>query len=151
MDYKKALNKCMLICSQREYCINDIEEKLLKWGVLENNWQKVIKYLVTEKYIDHSRYVPAFVNDKFTYNHWGKIKIRHHLKQKKINELTIDEFINIIDSETYKQVIQDEINKKKHSVNGKNNFEKNQKIARYLISKGFEPNMVFDILKLNNI
>ncbi len=150
MDYKKALNKCMHICSNREYCINDIEERLAKWDVSKADWQIIIRHLITEKYIDNNRYVSAFINDKFKYNHWGKIKIRYQLKQKKIDESTIIKFIDTIDEQAYKEVIKYEIDKKMKSVKGKNNFEKKQKTAKYVISKGFEANNVFDIIKLAN-
>ncbi len=151
MDYKKALNKCMHICSQREYCINDIEQRLAKWDVKKSEHQKIIEYLLAEKYIDHNRYVSAFVNDKFTYNHWGKIKIRYQLKQKKIDNPTINKYVDAIDASAYKQAIQHEVSKKLKSVKGKNDFEKKQKTARYVVSKGFEPNEVFNILNLDNI
>ena len=148
MELKKALDKCMYICSQREYCIHDIEEKLAKWEVNVNVHQEIIKTLLAEKYIDHKRYVPAFINDKFTFNHWGKIKIRYHLKQKRIEDALIKTYLDAIDNSSYNEVIQEEINKKKRLVKGTNEFDKKQKIARYIISKGFEPNIVFEIMKM---
>jgi regulatory protein len=148
MELKKALDKCMYICSQREYCIHDIEEKLTKWEVNVSVYQEIIKTLLAEKYIDHKRYVPAFINDKFTFNHWGKIKIRYHLKQKRIEDALIKTCLDAIDNQSYNEVIQEEINKKKRLVKGANEFDKKQKIARYVISKGFEPNIVFEIMKM---
>ncbi len=148
MEYKKALDKCMGICSQREYCIFDIEEKLMKWEVSMSEHQKIVKVLIDERFIDHDRYVPAFINDKFTFNHWGKIKIRYYLKQKRIEESIIKKYLNTIDEDTYDLTIRNEIEKKRRSVKGNSPFEINQKIAKYVISKGFEPNKVFEILKL---
>jgi regulatory protein len=148
MELKKALDKCMYICSQREYCIHDIEEKLTKWEVNIIVHQEIIKTLLAEKYIDHKRYVPAFINDKFTFNHWGKIKIRYHLKQKRIEDALIKTYLDAIDNQSYNEVIQEEINKKKRMVKGANEFDRKQKIARYVISKGFEPNIVFEKMKM---
>lgn len=148
MEFKKAIEKCMYICSQREYCINDIEVKLMKWEVNPSDREKIISHLLSEKFIDHIRYVTAFVNDKFNFNHWGKIKIRYHLKQKRIEEKTINNSLDLIDDTKYDKVILKEINKKRRSATGKNDFEKNQKTARYVISKGFEPYKVFKILNM---
>ena len=147
MNIKKALSKCMYICSQREYCIYNIETKLHKWEVLVDDQHEIIDSLIKENYIDHDRYVPAFIKDKFTFNHWGKIKIRYYLKQKRIDDSTINKFINTIDELAYEEVIVNEINKKRNSVKGDDKFEINQKVARYVISKGFEADMVFE--KLN--
>jgi len=148
MELKKALEKCMYFCSQREYCIFDIEEKLTNWEVDKSQHQEIIKTLVNEKFIDHYRYVKAFVSDKFIFNHWGKIKIRYHLKQKRIDDATIKKFLDEIDILAYEKVIIEEIGKKRRSVKGASDFDKKQKIARYVISKGFEPNKVFEMLKL---
>lgn len=147
MDIKKALSKCMHICSQREYCVYDIELKLQKWEVSKNNQHNIIDVLLEEKYISHERYVPAFIKDKFTFNHWGRIKIRYYLKQKRIEDSVINKFISGIDKIEYEKTIVTEINKKRASIKGDNSFEMNQKIARYVISKGFEPEKVFE--KLN--
>jgi len=149
MEPKKALEKCMNICSQREYCVFDIEAKLRKWEIDENSQHKIIDTLLAEKFLDHDRYVPAFINDKFKFNHWGKIKVRYYLKQKQINEQIITKYLNQIDDNLYEKTIKREIAKRRKSAKGKTNFEKDQKVARYLISKGFEPSTVFEILKLD--
>lgn len=147
MNFNKALSKCMYICSQREYCVYDIETKLTKWEVLVDDKNKVIDTLLDDKYIDHDRYVPAFINDKFTFNRWGKVKIKYYLKQKRIDDSIINKFISTIDELAYEKVLVDEINKKRKSIKGEDKFEINQKVARYVISKGFEPEKVFE--KLN--
>jgi len=149
MDFKKALNKCMYTCSKREYCAFDVEEKLRKWEVSEADQIKIIDELIKEKYIDNNRYVSAFVNDKFVFNHWGKIKIKYHLKQKRIDEKIINKYIDSINYSDYEKTILEEIKKKKKTVTGKNEFEKTQKVARFVISKGFEPQKVFDFLQID--
>ena len=149
MEFNKALNKCMFICSKREYCAFDIEEKLIKWLVSKSDQIKIIDELIENKYIDNERYTSAFVNDKFVFNHWGKIKIKYHLKQKRIDGEIINRYIDKINNSDYEQTILNEINKKQKTVNGKNEFEKNQKVARYVISKGFEPQKVFEILQID--
>ncbi|MDA3894364.1 MAG: regulatory protein RecX [Salinivirgaceae bacterium] len=149
MELKKTLEKCMQICSQREYCIFDIENKLQKWEIDKKDQQKIIDTLVLEKFIDHERYVPAFINDKFKFNHWGKIKIRYYLKQKHIDSQIINIYLAQIDDDLYLKTIKNEIKNKRQTAKGKDDFEKNQKVARYVISKGFEPDKVFQLLKLN--
>ncbi len=139
----------MQICSQREYCIFDIENKLQKWEIDKKDQQKIIDTLVLEKFIDHERYVPAFINDKFKFNHWGKIKIRYYLKQKHIDSQIINIYLAQIDDDLYLKTIKNEIKNKRQTAKGKDDFEKNQKVARYVISKGFEPDKVFQLLKLN--
>jgi len=149
MEFKRALEKCMHVCSQREYCIGDIKEKLKKWEITSTDQGKIISQLLAEKFIDHNRYTPAFISDKFNFNHWGRIKITYYLKQKGIEKDIIETHLNKIDCIEYKRILKIEIDKKAKGIKGNNDFEKNQKIARYAISKGFEPNLVFELLKLD--
>ena len=137
----------MDLCSRREYCITDISEKLYKWEIDKPNSDKIIEQLIAEKYLDHSRYCRAFVNDKFKFNHWGRIKITYHLKHKMIEDSFIKSAIDQVDEETYHKVILEEIKKKSKTVKGKTNFEKQGRIAKAIISKGFEPSLVCNLLK----
>lgn len=147
MDINKALSKCMQLCSRREYCNSEIIEKLNTWEVATENHNKIIEKLTQEKFIDHNRYAQAFVNDKFKFNNWGKVKIKYHLKQKQIEDSVINKHLNDIDPTAYELTLKTEINKKIQTTKANSYFEKNQKVARYAISKGFEPSLVFDLLK----
>ena len=148
MEINKAIAKCMHLCSCREYCVFDIEAKLLKWDIESNDIYSIINTLLDEGYIDQERYTKAFINDKFKFNHWGKTKIKYHLRQKHIDTATINKFINSINEKDYKETIINEIIKKRESIKDDNSFEAQQKIARYVISKGFEPEMVFKELDI---
>lgn len=44
---------------------------------------RIIDRLVVEKFIDEERYCRAFVNDKFRFAKWGKMKITQALYMKK--------------------------------------------------------------------
>lgn len=139
----------MQLCSKREYCCYDITEKLNQWEVDYDLHQQIIDKLIDNKFIDESRYTQAFVSDKFKFNNWGKIKIKHHLKQKQISDNLIYEHLNSINDSEYSDKISYEIKKKLKTVKAKDNFERNQKVARYVISKGFEPSIVFDLLNID--
>jgi regulatory protein len=147
MDKKQALAKCMKICSVREYCVDDILKKLTNWEISEKDKVSIIEYLISEKFIDNKRYAIAYVKDKFTFNKWGKIKIKYNLKQKHIENSIVDDALNnIIADNDYYNTAKHEIIKKYKTIKGNNDFEIKQKILRYMSSKGFESSVVFDIL-----
>ncbi len=151
MDYNKALQKCMHLCSRNEYCKSDIRQKLKKMQLLNNEADKIIDYLVDNKYVDELRYTNAYVNDKFKFNHWGKIKISYYLKHKAIGNSLIEMALEKINMEDYESVCKIEIEKKKPKVAAESDFERNGKVAKYVISKGFESDLVFRLLKSQNI
>ena len=72
--YKEALAKATDLCGRSEKCSYDLEQKCHEWQLSGEETAKLIAYLKQEKFIDHQRYATSFVNDKFRFNKWGKIK-----------------------------------------------------------------------------
>ncbi len=147
--YKSALTKAMAYCSHREVCIYDIQNKLSSWGATGNDSDKIIDTLLTEKFIDENRYAKAFVRDKFNYNKWGKVKISIHLKRKNIESHIIKTALDSIDNEVYIKSIKNIIEGHKKFVKAKNAYDLKAKLLRYGLSKGFESNILYDLLDEN--
>ena len=144
--FKTVLNKAMAECSRREFCSEDIRNKLALWGVEINDAEKIIGVLISEKFIDESRYASAFVRDKFKYNKWGKVKIAAHLRAKKLPSDVIKSSLDSIEDEQYKKSLRELIESHRRSVKAKNQYDLKAKLLRYGLSKGFESNLLYDIL-----
>jgi regulatory protein len=144
--YKTALYKAMALCSRREYCVHDINEKIETWGVGSSDSEKIIGLLKEEKFIDDERFAKAFARDKFNYNKWGRLKISVHLKVKKIPSDIIRVALDSIDNELYLKVLKDLMRAHQRSVKAKNQYDLKAKMLRYGLSKGFESNLLYDIL-----
>ena len=108
--------------------------------------EKIIGVLISEKFIDESRYASAFVRDKFKYNKWGKVKIAAHLRAKKLPSDVIKSALDSIEDEQYKKSLCDLIESHRRSVKAKNQYDLKAKLLRYGLSKGFESNLLYDIL-----
>ena len=144
--FKIALSKAMAICSRQELCCEDIQNKLLSWGTGNNDAGKIIEILQNENFINESRYAAAFVRDKFKYNKWGKVKIAAHLKSKKIASDIITNALDSIDHDQYINLLRGLIENHKKTVRAKNQYDLKAKLLRYGLSKGFEGNLLYDIL-----
>jgi len=144
--YKTALSKAMALCSQREYCTDDIKSKLQSWSVGKTDSDRIISTLIRENFINEKRYAEAFTKDKFRYNKWGKIKIRASLKMKKIPGDIINQALDSIDTEFYKKTIKELLTTHRRSVKAKNQYDLKGKLLRYGLSKGFESDLLYDIL-----
>lgn len=144
--YRTALLKAMALCSGREYCTGDIRSKLQAWGAGETDTEKILNILVRENFINEKRYSEAFVKDKFNYNKWGKVKIAAHLKAKKLPSEIIRNALDTIDNELYIKTIRDIIYSHRRSVKAKNQYDLKGKLLRYGLSKGFESEILYDIL-----
>jgi regulatory protein len=144
--YKTALNKMMAQCSRREFCSEDIRDKLQLWGLKSDDTVKIINILIKENFLNELRFSTAFVKDRFNYNKWGKVKISAHLRAKKITDNIIRTALDSIDDEIYKKVLKDLITGHKKSVKAKNRYDLKAKLLRFGLSKGFESHLLYDIL-----
>lgn len=144
--YGTLLSKAMALCSQREYCTDDIRNKLRSWGAGETDSEKIISALIRENFLNETRFASAFVRDKFTYNKWGKVKIAAHLRAKQISPGIISSALDLIDDELYIRTIKELINAHLRHVKAKNQFDLKGKLLRFGLSKGFESNLLYDIL-----
>ena len=144
--YKASLSKTMALCSRREYCPEDIRLKLESWGVSEDDAGRVIMILTKENFLNERRYAEAFVKDKFNYNKWGKVKIAAHLKMKKVPAGIVSSALECIDDELYRRILNELIVSHRRSVKAKNQYDLKGKLLRYGLSKGFESQLLYDII-----
>lgn len=144
--FKIALEKAMAQCSRREYCSDDIRNKLSLWGVDNDDIGKILRILISDNFINEPRYATAFVRDKFKYNKWGKVKISAHLRGKKVPQDIIRSALDSIDNDLYIKLLRELIEAHRKSVKAKNQYDLKAKLLRYGLSKGFESNLLYDIL-----
>ena len=143
---KEALSNLTRICSKREICSHEAIKKLKDWGLPDSDTSEIITFLINEKYIDDLRYSAHFASDKFRFNKWGKNKIAFALKQKHIPELTISMAIENFPDEEYKQFVREEIIKKLNSLPKLSNYELKGKLYRFAMGRGFENDLVMELL-----
>ncbi len=48
-DYKQILDRAARLCSTGEKCQHDVQEKMISWGLEEEDAEKAIIYLVEKK------------------------------------------------------------------------------------------------------
>ena len=145
LNYRHALTKVMEWCSKSERCIYEAKLKLKKFELSNNELDIAIGYLVKEKFLDDSRYVRFFVNDKLRFNKWGKIKLHYMLRQLQINDLIINKALDEIDPDFYIKILRDLLVTKKNSVKGTSNYERKGKLANYAQYHGFESDLAYRI------
>ena len=141
-----ALNKAMTICSKAERCVSDIEKKLLEWKIEPSDVQKIIQILQQEKFIDESRYAAYFVNDKFRFNKWGKVKIGFMLKGKRISQEIIQSALKQIDEQNYYTTLVQLLQQKLKSIKAQSEYEMKAKLIRFAQARGYEYEVIAEVL-----
>ena len=140
-------------CSTAERCVNDIQKKIKAESLPYEAEKRIIEYLLREKFIDEKRFCRSFVNDKFKFNHWGRIKICYELKSRNIPQDIYYDAIENIDEDEYISVLTDLLKSKKRTTNGRSPQDVFQKLYRFAASRGFEAPLIIQVLKkiLKNI
>lgn len=146
MTQKEWLEKMAKYCAYQERCQFEVRSKLFGSGLTDDEIENIICELIAQNFIDELRFARAFSRGKFNIKGWGKIKIKQHLKQKKISDYCINKGLSEISSEDYYCKLTELLQKKNSLLNADNEFVKKQKIARFLIGKGFESEMVWEEL-----
>ncbi|MEI6815950.1 MAG: regulatory protein RecX [Bacteroidota bacterium] len=146
LDPLKAIEKARSYCAFQERCHSELKEKLYGWGLHKKDVEEIMSQLVTEGFLNEERFAIAYAGGKFRIKHWGKEKIRQSLKLKKVSDYCIKRGLDEIDKRDYRKVATELINKKSKELKEPEGWKKNYKIAQYLISRGFENDLVWELL-----
>ena len=103
--------------------------------------------LLDNRFVGDERFAKSFVRGKINQSGWGVNKIRFHLIQKGIAKELIDEALGQTDEEVYRQRLTDILSAKAKTIKAASVFEKKRKLAAYAMQKGFEGNLVWEVLK----
>lgn len=144
-----ALEKARKHCAYSDRCHFDMRMKLREWNVDEKTSEWVIASLIEEQFINEERFVINYSRGKLTQNGWGKNKIKYALRQKKISDFLIKKALSEISDDTYLSIITHEVLKKSKGLSLTNHQDYN-KVLQYLIQKGFEMEVVKDIINSLN-
>jgi regulatory protein len=145
VKYRQALTRAMSFCSESERCRSDVVAKLRLWDLPEEEIEKVLEYLIKEKFLDEERFVRFYVNDKLQFNKWGKVKMSFMLRQKLIPETIIRDVLSLIEDELYNKTLRDLLIQKARSLKGASDYERKGKLAVFAQSHGFESELAFRI------
>lgn len=143
----QVLDKMAKYCAYQERCVKDVKDKLKTFELPQVEKDKILDYLLDNRFVSDERFAKSFVRGKVNQSGWGLNKIRFHLVQKGIAKELIDEALGQTDEEVYRQRLIDILKKKSKTVKAANDFEKKRKLAAYAMQKGFEGSLVWEVLK----
>ena len=148
--FEDALSFSATLCSVSEQCSSDIKRKIEKFELNSEEETLLVKKLKKDGFLNEERYVRAFVNDRFKYNKWGKIKITYLLKQKGIESSVIYECLESIEDDVYFNTLFDLIKHKQKGTKGKDKSDIRNKLYRFAAGRGFESKLIISCLKKLN-
>lgn len=141
---EQALQKLRHYCAYQERCHAEVKEKLYSFGLRKQMVEESISQLIEEDYLNEERFAIQFAGGKFRMKQWGRVKIKHALKQKQVSTYCINRAMKEIDAEDYGKALLKLADQKWSTIKGAgvNRFVKMAKTTDYLLQKGFEPELV---------
>ena len=143
MTEQEAFLQLAALCAQAEHCEQEMRDKMKRWELDETVQNRIIERLTKERYIDQERFARAFVNDKIRYNKWGRRKVQQALWQKRIDQEVQQRVLDEIDDQEYLSVLRPLLKQKRKNIRAASDYELNQKLARFALSRGF----TFDLIR----
>lgn len=145
ISFLDAKNKIEAWCAYRDRCHSEVYKKLKDFGLDDEDTNALIAHLIEYDFLNEQRFADSFVSGRVRIKKWGKNKIIAHLKQKNIPKVCIESALKTINEEEYLHHLESLAQKKWEASKG-TPFEKKVKTQRYLISKGYEYDLVYETL-----
>ena len=143
----QTLERAKKYCAYQERCQEDMRDRLRLWGIRSADIESTIADLITTGFINEERFARIYCGSKFRQKKWGRIKITMELKKRQLSEYCINAGLSEIEEDDYVQMLETIIENKKEPNKTKNIFVKNKQIAAYCIGKGYEPELVWSLLR----
>jgi len=139
----KIIQRAFKILHYRERSVRELRDRLMRIGFDNSLVDEVIAELIADKTLDDERFARAFVNDYTSLKPKGNRFILSELTRRGVAREIIT---NLLDTRDEGELIRNYIEKKASNLDMKNPKER-QKLVRRLLTRGFTPDIVYDMIK----
>lgn len=146
LTIQQAKEKIFRYCAYQERSHLEVRNKLYELGVNRDEIDELITQLITENYLNEERFARAFAGGKFRLKKWGKIKITLALEAKGVSRNCIKLGLSEITQEGYLSTLENILQEKNNITEEENLFVRKDRLSKYAIQKGFEPELVWKVL-----
>jgi regulatory protein len=143
----EAKGKIQRYCAYQERSHHEVRNKLYEYGLYSQDVNELITDLITDGFLNEERYAKAFAGGKFRMKKWGRIKITNALEAHGLSKNCIRIGLKEIGDDDYAKTLNSILEKKSVEVEAENIFVKRDKLSKYAIQKGYEPELVWKNLK----
>lgn len=142
------LEKIKNYCAYQERSHSQVRTKLIALKVYGLELENMMTTLIEENFLNEERFACSIARGKFYYKKWGKNKIIQTLKLHKVSAYLIKKALKEIDADDYDKILEVLAEKKLETLKSeKNKFKKMNKLKNYLLQKGYESDLIMDVIK----
>ena len=140
--FEEIKQKIVNYCVYQDRCHAEVEQKMREFLLIPEAKEEILLYLIKENYLNEERFTRSYVRGKFYIKKWGRNKIKVNLLQKGISEKLIVKAYGEIDDNEYLAAIKTILEKIIPTFKGLKEYQKKQKAIKYLLSKGYEYDLI---------
>ncbi len=144
---QQAKEKIRHYCSYQERSHQEVRNKLFGYGLYRNEVEEIISNLITDGFLNEERFAKAFAGGKFRMKKWGRVKITHALEAKGVSKNCIQIGLKEIEETLYAEVLKKLLKTKSSQIQEDNLYSSRDKLSKYAIQKGYEPELVWKTLR----
>lgn len=145
-SYSKVLKKTAAYCAYQERAISEVVAKLDETDLEAVEKDEILQNLIAQGFINEKRFVESFVKGRFNLKRWGRIRIRQELKMRGISDPLVQEGLDLLQPEEYYDTLQHLADRKWKLTTDDNLYKRKSKVARFLVFRGFETDLVWEIV-----
>ena len=143
----EALARAYRYCAYQERSHQEVKSKLYSFGLYADEVDELVSRLITEGFLNEERFAKAYAGGKFRVKKWGRVKIENELNALGLSKNCITRGMKEIADDDYHKALQQLLEKKEAASDEPNIFRKRDKLAKYAISRGYEPDLVWKVVK----
>ncbi len=148
---EQAKVKAENYCAYQERSQFELRNKLYEWGLHSKEVEEIISELIELNFLNEERFALAYTLGKFRIKGWGRIKIKQGLKIKRVPDKLIAKSLKLIDTDDYAAKLRQLLEKKSDTIREKDPFKLRYLLSRYAASKGYEQDLIADMLINNSL
>lgn len=143
----EALAKIYRYCAYQERSHTEVKKKLFDYGLHSDDVDQLLTQLISEGFVNEERFAKAFAGGKFRMKKWGRLKIENELNALGLSRNCINRGLKEIIDEDYLKTLQQLLEKKNELISEPDAFVKKDKLAKFAIGRGYEPDLVWKTIK----
>ncbi|MBT8262411.1 MAG: RecX family transcriptional regulator [Bacteroidia bacterium] len=145
---EEAKSRMERYCAYRERCHKEVHQKLVEMRMIPEAVDLILHHLITQNYLNETRFSQAFVRGKFRIKKWGKHRIIRELKSRNISKYNIKLGLKEVPEEEYLTVFHELSEKRWQQLASEENLQKKKKkFTDYLIYRGWESQLIWEKLR----
>ncbi|MES2618276.1 MAG: regulatory protein RecX [Bacteroidota bacterium] len=144
---QQAKPKIEYFCNYQERCQSEVKDKLYSYGLSTDDVNELLYHVIKAGLVNEERFAILFAGGKFRQKQWGRNKIKRELKFRQISDYNIKKGLAEIDDEAYMITLEKLAEKYYRTLKDKLGFMKIQKTTKFLTGRGYEYDLINDVLK----